>query len=380
MAQEVEMGTSYKQVLEIAWRMEGIRHYGLDHTPRDKQPRYFGAFNGAPYGSNGQFMRGQSSRTMYSVPPPAPGAPARPYCSANPESTYHPPAIQGSSNGYSGHPGQTQGHQSSAPRDCYQCGELGHMMRFCPKHRGKAVQQGHQPMSTSPVAAPPVWSARGGGQVNSGLPRGRGQSGGTTARFYAFPATLEAVASYAMIIGIISIFSRDALILFNIGSTYSYVSSLFAPYLDVSRESLGVPLYVSMPVGDFVIVDSVYRSCVVTFYGYETRADLLLLDISDFEVILSMDWLSPYHTILDFHAKTVTLAMPELPRLAWRGSSISTFSHGISFLKARHMIEKGYLACLVYVWDTVMENPTIDSVPMVWEFFDVFPSDLPGMP
>nr|XP_016491473.1 PREDICTED: uncharacterized mitochondrial protein AtMg00860-like [Nicotiana tabacum] len=35
-----------------------------------------------------------------------------------------------------------------------------------------------------------------------------------------------------------------------------------------------------------------------------------------------MDWLSPYHAILDCYAKAVTLAMPELPRLEWRGSSV----------------------------------------------------------
>jgi len=44
------------------------------------------------------------------------------------------------------------------------------------------------------------------------------------------------------------------------------------------------------------------------------------------------------------------------------------------------MVEKGYLAYLAYVQDTAVENPTIDSVPVVREFSDVFPSDLPGMP
>ncbi|XP_070055312.1 uncharacterized protein [Nicotiana tomentosiformis] len=135
-----------------------------------------------------------------------------------------------------------------------------------------------------------------------------------------------------------------------------------------------------MPVGDSIIVDRVYRSCVVTFCGYETRADLLLLDMTDFEVILGMDWLSPYHVILDFQSKTVILAMLEMPRLEWMGSSISASSRVISLLKAQHMVEKGYLAYLDYVQDNVVETSMIDSVPVVQEFSDVFPSDLPGMP
>ncbi|XP_070029785.1 uncharacterized protein [Nicotiana sylvestris] len=93
-----------------------------------------------------------------------------------------------------------------------------------------------------------------------------------------------------------------------------------------------------------------------------------------------MDRLSPYHAILDFHAKTVTLAMPELPILEWKGSSISTSSQVISFLKARHMVEKGCLAYLAFVWDTTAEMLAVDSVPIVQKFANVFPSDLPGMP
>ncbi|XP_070029670.1 uncharacterized protein [Nicotiana sylvestris] len=133
-------------------------------------------------------------------------------------------------------------------------------------------------------------------------------------------------------------------------------------------------------MGDSLVVDQIYRSFMVTFCGLETRANLLFLDITDFTVIPGMDWLSPYHVVLDCHAKIVTLAMPELSRLEWNGSSVSTSSQVISFLKSRHMVEKGYLAYLAYVRDTTAESPMIDSVLLVREFADVFLSDLPSMP
>ncbi|XP_070036156.1 uncharacterized protein [Nicotiana tomentosiformis] len=47
---------------------------------------------------------------------------------------------------------------------------------------------------------------------------------------------------------------------------------------------------------------------------------------------------------------------------------------------AQHMVDKGCLAYLAYVRDTIAGTLAIDSVPVVWEFPDVFPSDLPGMP
>ncbi|XP_019230414.1 PREDICTED: uncharacterized protein LOC109211336 [Nicotiana attenuata] len=131
------------------------------------------------------------SRPPYSAPPPPRAAPVRPYFSTIPESSYHPPAIQGSSGGYSGpqgssnsyfsaipessyrppaiqassngstgYQGQTSGQKVTAPRGYFECRDL--------------VQQGQQPMFTAPA----VWLPRGGGQTGRGYPRGRGQEGG----------------------------------------------------------------------------------------------------------------------------------------------------------------------------------------------------------
>ncbi|XP_070011232.1 uncharacterized protein [Nicotiana sylvestris] len=265
------------------------------------------------------------------------------------------------------------------------------MKRTFPKLWGKVVQQGQQPMNLALAAPPP----RGGGKAGRGRPRGGGQIGrgqptiaqsgggqpaGAPARFYALPARPDALASDVVITGIISVGGRDASVLFDPGSTYSYVSSLFARFLVISSEPLGTLVHVSTPVGDSVVVNRIYRSCVVTFCGFESRADLMLLDMIDFEVILGMGWLSPYHAILDCHAKTVSLVMPSLPRLEWKGSTVDTPSWVISFLKVRHMVEKGCLAYLAYVRDTTAESSTIDSVPVVQKFTDIFPSDLPGMP
>ena len=61
------------------------------------------------------------------------------------------------------------------------------------------------------------------------------------------------------------------------------------------------------------MVDRVYRSCLVSLAGYDTWVDLIILEMVDFDVILGMDCLSPYHTVLDCNAKTVTLAMPGVP-------------------------------------------------------------------
>ncbi|XP_070050622.1 uncharacterized protein [Nicotiana tomentosiformis] len=165
----------------------------------------------------------------------------------------------------------------------------------------------------------------------------------------------------------------DASVLFDLGSNYLYVSSYFGHYLDMTGNSLGMYVHVSTSVGDSIVMDYVYRLCVVTIDGYKARVDLLLLGIIDFEVILGMDWLSSYHAILYCHAKTVTLAMPGFPRVERRDSLGHIPSRVVSFLK-------GCLAYLAFVRDVNADTTVVKSVSIVMQFPDMFLVDLPGMP
>ena len=141
-----------------------------------------------------------------------------------------------------------------------------------------------------------------------------------------------------------------------------------------------MPIRVSTPVGESVIVEKVYRSCLVTFMGSNTHVDLVILEMVDFDVILGMTWLSPNFAILDCNAKTVTLAKLEKDPLVWEGDYTSTPVRIISFLHAKKMVRKGCLAFLAHLRDDTTQVPSIESVSVVREFLDVFPADLPGMP
>ncbi|KAH0641849.1 hypothetical protein KY290_033468 [Solanum tuberosum] len=121
------------------------------------------------------------------------------------------------------------------------------------------------------------------------------------------------------------------------------------------------------------------------FYATPVRAaaeasDDVITDMVDFDVILGMDWLSPYHAVLDCYAKTVTLAMPGIPPVLWQGAYSHTPTEIISFMRARRLVASRCLAYLAYVRDVSREDTSVDSVPVVREFADVFPTDLPGLP
>ena len=95
---------------------------------------------------------------------------------------------------------------------------------------------------------------------------------------------------------------------------------------------------------------------------FHTHAELKVLDIIDYDVILGMDLLSSYHAILKCHAKTITLPMPGIPIVEWRGSLSHPSKGVISFLKARQLVQRGCLAYLAHIRDTSIETPMLESI------------------
>ena len=208
---------------------------------------------------------------------------------------------------------------------------------------------------------------------------GNGQTG-DRAHCYAFPGRSEAETSDVVITGNLLVCDCMASVLFDPGSTFSYVSSSFATSLNLHCELLDISICVSTPVGESVIIEKVYRSCLVLFVGSNTYVDLVILEMVDFDVILGMTWLSPNFVILDCNAKTVTLAKPGTDPLLWEGDYTSNPVRIISFFRAKKMVSKGCLAFLAHLRDDTTQVPPIESVSIVREFLDVFPADLPVMP
>ena len=80
-----------------------------------------------------------------------------------------------------------------------------------------------------------------------------------------------------------------------------------------------MPIRVSTPVGESVIVEKVYRSFLVTFVGRNTYVDLIILEMVDCDVILCMTLLSPNFAILDCNAETLKSTKPGTDSLVWEG-------------------------------------------------------------
>ena len=71
-------------------------------------------------------------------------------------------------------------------------------------------------------------------------------------------------------------------------------------------ETLEEPLYVSSPLGIRARIGTICRGCELEISGTLLTVDLRILDMSEFEVILRMDWLIAYRVIIDRERKRIT--------------------------------------------------------------------------
>jgi len=210
--------------------------------------------------------------------------------------------------------------------------------------------------------------------------RGAASSSGVQNRTYALGDRQNLEASPDVVTGTLSIFSHIVYVLIDPGSTLSYVTPLIAEKFKRTPELLVKPFEVSTPIGESIIARRVYRNCIVTVCDRDTLADLVELEMVDFDVIMGMDWLASCYATVDCRTKTLHFHFPKEAVFEWKGNIGTPRGKFISYFKAKKMMSKGYICHLVRVRNIDAEPPTLQSIPVVNEFPDVFPEDLPGLP
>ena len=101
-----------------------------------------------------------------------------------------------------------------------------------------------------------------------------------------------------------------------------------------------------------------------------------MLSIHDFDIVLSMDWLSRHRATLDFYKKEVRLVRPKKPGVIFRGIRREIAPSFINAMTAWKMLRKGCQGYLEFVVDRRQEGTRLEDIPIVKEFPDVFPDDL----
>ncbi|KAL5837054.1 hypothetical protein ACOSQ3_014223 [Xanthoceras sorbifolium] len=104
------------------------------------------------------------------------------------------------------------------------------------------------------------------------------------------------------------------------------------------------------------------------------------LPFHEFDVILGMDWLTRHKVMIDCELKRVILRTADGAEITMVGERMDFLSNVISTTAACKLIRKGCEAYLAQVVDSRKVASTIQNIPTVCDFADVFPEELPGLP
>ena len=97
-----------------------------------------------------------------------------------------------------------------------------------------------------------------------------------------------------MIHGTFLLFRLWAKVLFDSGASHFFIAASCVRVLGLEVKTLDEPLHVSSPLGTNARIDRICQGCELQIFGILLMVDLRVMDMSEFEVILGMDWLTTH--------------------------------------------------------------------------------------
>ena len=147
--------------------------------------------------------------------------------------------------------------------------------------------------------------------------------------------------------GIFLVNSHPARILFDSGATNSFVSHMFARCLNFVPYVLAKLFYVDTADGTSMLVDKVYKDCVLQLDEHEFFVDLVQMDIHSFDIIIGMDWLAKDRADILCFQRIIRIPN-DVDYLYVYGEKRKGDVKLISTLKARRHLSKGCSSYLAY--------------------------------
>ncbi|GJX35577.1 putative reverse transcriptase domain-containing protein [Tanacetum coccineum] len=239
---------------------------------------------------------------------------------------------------------------------CYKCGAQGHFKRECPKLKNNN---------------------------NRGNPAGNVNA---SAKVYAVGHAGTNPDSN-VVTGTFLLNNRYASILFDTGVDRSFVSTTFSSQIDITPTASDHYYDVELVNERITGLNTILRGCTLNILNHPFNIDLMLVELGSFDAIIGMDWLVKYQAIIVCAEKIVHIPSGNETLIVHsdgsnRGNKARL--HIISYTKTQEYMLKGCPVFLANVTTKEMEDKSekkrLEDVPIVRDFPDVFPKDLPGLP
>jgi Retroviral aspartyl protease len=99
----------------------------------------------------------------------------------------------------------------------------------------------------------------------------------------------EDLVDAELIAGMVYISDSLVFVLIDMGTSHSFISSLFVASHEWPTEVRTQDMEVQTPLKRTVIIDRIYRGYMVRIAGRDLAIDLTILDMRDFEVLLGLN-------------------------------------------------------------------------------------------
>ncbi|GJU35225.1 putative reverse transcriptase domain-containing protein [Tanacetum coccineum] len=181
--------------------------------------------------------------------------------------------------------------------------------------------------------------------------------------------------------------NRYASILFDTGADRSFVSTAFSSQMDITPSTLDHYYDVELADGRIIRLNTILRGCTLNLLNHPFNINLMPVELGSFDAIIGMDWLAKYQAIIVCAEKIV--------RIPWGNETLIVHGdesnrghearlHIISYSKTQEYMLKGCPVFLAHVTTNEVEDKSekkrLEDVPIVRDFPEVFPEDLPGLP
>ena len=94
--------------------------------------------------------------------------------------------------------------------------------------------------------------------------------------------------------------------MFDYGASHSFIVVSCVKESGLEVETLEKSLYVRSPLGIRESIDMICRDCELEISEILLTMDLRVMDMSDFDVILGMDWLTAHRVVIDCDRRRIT--------------------------------------------------------------------------
>ncbi|XP_031249520.1 uncharacterized protein LOC116107387 [Pistacia vera] len=201
---------------------------------------------------------------------------------------------------------------------------------------------------------------------------------GSTARIYSV-AEKEAKANPSAVTSQLQFHSTSLYVLIDSGATHSFISYGIIKRLGLEPSKVEHAVKIEMPNGENYVADKLLMEETIVIDGPELNVDLIIFYMPDFYMILGIDFLSKFGVLIDCRKKKARFNLDAGDKFTFGEGHLHSLM--ISAVKVMRMIRKG---CTGYIANVVNKEKfpdfSVRDVPIVREFEDVFPEDLPRLP